>query len=136
MLSKYEIENVILSEQYTKSRKILTLNSLEAPSEIESNIIQSVKTKILDGKDEKEILDQFESEEREQWIHYFGNRAAADLISLGKVQPETILAMSRLSESDFTESVKIATRSARRINDIVIEAEAELNMNLIPEELI
>jgi len=136
MLSKYEIENVILAEQYTKSRKILTLNSLEPTTEKEKELIQQVKEKILKDKSEKDVLDHLESEETEYWINYFGNRAAADLISLGKVQPETMLAMSRLSEKDFTEAVKIATKSARRINNIVIEAEAELNMNLIPEELI
>ena len=136
MLSKYEIENVILSEQYTTSRKILTLNSLSLETKEEQYLVDELKNKILGNRDEDEVLKSLESEDSEHWVQYYGHRAAADLITLGKVQPETMLSMSLLPEKDFARAIKTATSVARKINEIVISAENELNMNLIPEELV
>ena len=47
-----------------------------------------------------------------------------------------MLSMSLLPEKDFARAIKTATSVARKINEIVISAENELNMNLIPEELV
>ena len=136
MLSRYEIEHVILAEQYTPSRKLLALKNIEAETSHEKSIIAEVKKSILNGETEAKILKNFEVEESDHWAELYGRRAAADLLTIGKVQPETMLAMSALPVQDFVKAIQIATQVAKQMNDTTVEAETELNNNLIPEELI
>jgi Mg2+ and Co2+ transporter CorA len=136
MLSKYEIENVILAEQYTKTRKLLALKLIDATSTTDKSLISQIKKEILDGDTEIVAMKNFENEEPTHWAELYGRRAASDLLTIGKVQPETMLAMSSLPTEDFVKSIKIATIEAKKMNDITIEAEAQLNNNLIPEEMI
>lgn len=136
MLSRYELKYIILAEQYSPGRKIQTLKDLKNLTLKDKSIVSEIKKDILNGSTEDEILKNFEEQESQHWIEFYGHKASADLLTIGKVQPETLLAMSSLPEKDFRDAIKIATKYAKRINDIIIEAEADLNMNLIPEELI
>jgi hypothetical protein len=136
MLSRYEIEHVVLAEQYTPSRKLLALKALEADTAQEKSAISAIKKTILNGETEASVLQNFNNEEPTQWAELYGRRAAADLLTIGKVQPETMLSLSALPVQDFVKAIKIATLMAKRLNDITIEAEAELNNNIIPEEMI
>jgi hypothetical protein len=136
MLSKYEIENVLLSEQYTKSRKILKLNQLVIDCPQDKTQIEQVKKEILGSETEEQALSRFQDEESEQWVEYYSHRAAVDLLTLGKVQPETMLGMSLLPIEDFIVAVKKSTETAKKINSLTIEAESELNDNLIPEDMV
>lgn len=136
MLSRYEIEHVILAEQYTKTRKLLALKLVDADSTADKSLVSQVKKEILDGDTEIVVMKNFEKEESTHWAELYGRRAAADLLTIGKVQPDTMLAMSALPVEDFVKAIKIATLMAKQMNDITIEAEAQLNNNLIPEEMI
>lgn len=136
MLSRYEIENVILAEQYTKTRKLLALKLIDADSTSDKSLISQIKKEILDGDTEIVVMKNFEKEESTHWTKFFGRRAAADLLTIGKVQPETMLGLSSLPKEDFIKAIKIATKEAKRMNDTTIEAESELNTDLIPEEMI
>jgi hypothetical protein len=131
MRTEYEIENIVLGNIFSKARKIAYLRDLNACEHDFTRLLN----KILDGETEEAVMARAESDDRIHWITVLGKRAAADLLTLGKVQPETMLEMSALPIEDFKEVVKIATSTARRLNDITVEAEKELSLNTIPQEL-
>ena len=76
-----------------------------------------------------------EDDERHHWINVIAHKAAADLLTLGKVQPENMVVMSSLSEEDFSEAVTIAVKKARVLNDQTVAAEANLNVDTISETI-
>jgi len=132
MKTEYEILHIDLGNIFSKSRKLAKLKEINESG----NNIGNIKNKILDGETEEAVLARAEADDRIHWITLLGRRAAADLLTLGKVQPETMLEMSALPEADFREVVKIATKTARKLNDITVEAEKELNINTISSELV
>lgn len=127
MKTLYEILNVDLSQEYTKIRKLSAVKSIEElqDTELEKEIIAIINK-----------MDIPDDDERHHWIMFFGKKAAADLLTLGKVQPETMLNMGSLPSDDFKETVKIATSFARKWNDETIAAEKELNTNTITDYLV
>ncbi len=138
MLSRYQIEHVILAEQYTDSRKIVALNDLkdQVESQADIKLIEKVKKDICGKQTEEDVLKKLQKEDVEHWVEFYGRRAASDLLTLGKVQPETMLAMSALPPEDFIQAIKVASLTAKRLNDTTIVAESDLNNNLIPDEMI
>lgn len=131
MQTKYEIMNVHLARYFSKARKLEALYALG----ITGPLLSEIEKEILDGEEKEAIMERAEEEDRIHWIHYYGNMAAADLLCLGKVQPETMFAMSQLPTDDFKEVVKIATGTARMIDKHTVSAEKELNVNKVPDEL-
>jgi len=121
MKTLYEVLNVDLAEEYTKVRKENTLLALDLDDELEAQVIAEIQT-----------MDIPEDDESYHWTHKFGKLAGADLLTLGKVQPENMLAMANLGEEDFQKAVKIATTSARSMNTLTVEAEKELNQETAP----
>ena len=134
-ISFYQLKNVILAEQYTKSRKLIKLNSLLTKSEISQELYAQAKSDLLEDETELSVMESFESEEKEHWVHFYANKTAADLLTLGKVQPETMLAMSLLPAEDFEDVVKYATIKANKINTATVEVEQRINLNSIPSNL-
>ena len=132
--SKYEIKNIFLADQFTKSRKILALRS-ETWSEDETAIVEELVTEILDGEAEADVVARFEEEDNQQWIQAYGRRMGADLITIGKVQPDHMLIASSLPPEDFSEAVKVCTATARSINDATVAAERELAQDSVPQTL-
>jgi hypothetical protein len=132
MITQYEIEHVLLANEHSKARKLIKLNSLS----IDDSLKETIKEKILNGESVEEIMNRAESDDCMHWITFLGKKAAADLLTLGKVQPETMLEMSALPENDFREVVKIATSTARNLNDITIEAERDLSVNTIHKSIV
>ena len=119
MKTLYEVMNIDLADEYTKARKLAKLATIDAGSvaaEAESAIAE---------------LDIPEDDERHHWIQKLGRSAGVDLLTLGKVQPENMLAMAGLGD-DFQEAVKVATSTARKLNQKTIDAEKDLNEELIP----
>ena len=116
----YEVMNVDLADEYTKARKIAKGATL--------GMDQALADKVAKAIDE---LDIPEDDERHHWIQKLGKAAGVDLLTLGKVQPENMLAMAGLGD-DFSEAVKVATSTARRLNQKTIDAEKDLNEELIP----
>tara|TARA_Y100000114_G_scaffold115198_1_gene109295 strand:- start:122 stop:532 length:411 start_codon:yes stop_codon:yes gene_type:complete len=124
MITLYEIMNVHLSEEYTKARKKHLVNTMELEKDLFNQAIEAI-----------DAMDIPEDDERHHWIQKFGITAGIDLLTLGKVQPENMLAMRGLGE-DFPEAVKVATSTARKLNQSTIDAEKDLNEELIPNTTI
>lgn len=120
MKTLYEVMNIDLADEYTKARKIAKGATL--------GMDQALADKVAKAIDE---LDIPEDDERHHWIQKLGKAAGVDLLTLGKVQPENMLAMAGLGD-DFSEAVKVATSTARRLNQKTIDAEKDLNEELIP----
>lgn len=132
MHTKYEILNIYLSRYYTKARKIAALEALGVVDDLR----KEVEEEVLDGEDKDAVMARADDEDNIHWAHHYGNLAAADLLCLGKVQPETMHAMALLPEKDFKEAVKIATGTARRLDKDTVEAEQELTLNQVPKEML
>lgn len=125
MKSLYEVLNVDLAQEYTKTRKLAKLQSIDIDAQVEIAVKKAI--------DEMDIP---EDDERYHWTQKIGRAAGADLLTIGKVQPENMMAMSSLSAEDFQEAVKVATGCARRWNDLTVEAEKELNEAEIPSTIL
>jgi hypothetical protein len=125
MKTLYEVLNVDLAQEYTKARKKAVLETLELDAQTEIAAKKAIDDMIIP-----------EDDDRLHWIQKIGNAAGADLLTIGKVQPENMLAMAALSEEDFQECVKVATGSARRWNELTVAAEKELNKDLVPSTMI
>lgn len=135
MITEYQILNIILSNDYTKARKLNTLQGLRDSGDITDDQYMSVESKILDGDNKVDILESAEETDRAHWISKLSMNAASDLLTLGKVQPENMLALANLPDEDFSEAIKLAVSTARKWNDDVMHAEKDLNVDIIPEVL-
>lgn len=135
MFSYYEVKNIVLAECYTKSRKLRELNSLFESNGVSKLNYEKIKKEILEEETEAQVESKFDEEDREHWIQFYANKTAADLLTLGKVQPETMLAMSLLPNDDFEEIVKHATIKANSINSKTMDVEKRINLNSIPTQL-
>lgn len=99
-------------------------------------VYTTVLNDLLDGETEDAVLARFEQEERAHWTHYYANKVSADLLTLGKIQPETMLEMGNLPEEDYEEAVIIATKKANKLNAATVEAERKMNLDIVPKELV
>lgn len=127
MKTLYEVLNVDLAQEYTKERKLAVVEKLA--TELGADLEAEVRAAIA-------AMDIPESDERYHWTQKLGRAAGADLLTLGKVQPENMLAMTSLSDEDFQAAVKVATGSARDWNKLTVEAEKQLNKETIPDTLV
>lgn len=127
MKTLFEVLNVDLAQEYTKERKLAIVDKIATSlgSPLEAEVRAAIDS-----------MDIPESDERHHWTQKLGRAAGADLLTLGKVQPEHMLAMAALGEEDFKEAVKIATGSARRLNTLTVEAEKELNQETLPSTMV
>jgi len=133
MISEYEVENVYLARFYSKARKLDALNSIK---DLDSTTRATIEKKILGDETKEEVVKRAEQDEEDHWVKYYGYAAAADLLTLGKVQPETFLAMMHLPGNGFKQAVQIATKEAKKADLATMEAEQELKVNTIPKEMI
>jgi len=124
MKTLYEVLNVDLAQEYTKQRKTAKAATLDLSEELSEEVSAEIAA-----------MDIPEDDDRYHWVQKIGRTAAADLLTIGKVQPETMLQMAALSADDFTEAVKVATGTARELNTATVEAEQELNTDTIPDSL-
>ena len=125
MKSFYEVMNIDLAQEYTKARKLAKLDSIViGDAQVEIEVKQAI-----------DAMDIPEDDDRHHWINVIAHKAAADLLTLGKVQPENMVEMSALSAEDFGEAVSIAVAKARTLNDQTVAAEATLNTDTISETI-
>lgn len=127
MKTLYEVLNVDLANEHTKARKLSVVDII-APllgTELESQVRAAI-----------EAMDIPVDDDRHHWIQTFGRAAGADLLTIGKVQPENMLAMASLGAEDFKECVKVASSSARNWNKLTIEAEKDLNAETLPNTMV
>ena len=127
MKTLYEVLNVDLAHEYTKVRKLAAVKKLA--TELGSELELEVRAAIAE-------MDIPEDDERYHWAQKLGRTAGADLLTLGKVQPENMLAMASLPAADFQTAVKVATTSARNWNQLTVDAEQDLNAETIPTTMV
>ena len=127
MKTLYEVLNLDLAQQSTNARKLGILYAKEL------YLTDELKKEVEAAIAEMNIP---EDDDRYHWIQTLGRQSGADLLTLGKVQPENMLAMAGLGTDDFKEAVKVATNFARSLNSQTIEAEQELNTNTIDEAIV
>lgn len=125
MKTKYEVLNVDLAQEYTKVRKLNKLKTLDLAADLHQLLINEINT-----------LDIAEDDDRVHWINVIAAKAAADLLTIGKVQPEHMMQMAALPVADFKECVKIATTQARKLNQDTIDAEQSLNVDTLPDAVV
>ena len=125
MKTLYEVLNLDLPHLYTKARKLAVLSMIELDDALR-----------LEAEAAIEAVDIPVDDDRYHWIQLIGRWAGADLLTLGKVQPENMLAMAGLGADDFKEAVKVATSTARGLNAQTVEAEKELNAETIPNTMV
>jgi hypothetical protein len=125
MKTLYEVLNVDLAQEYTKARKTAKAQKLGLTEELEKEVTDAIAA-----------MDIPDDDDRLHWIMTFGKAAGADLLTLGKVQPENMIKMASLSADDFQECVKVATGSARDWNQLTISAEKDLNQETMPNTML
>jgi|TARA_R110001592_G_scaffold201909_6_gene451117 hypothetical protein len=121
MKTLYEVLNIDLADQHTKARKLSVLDSMGLTGDLLDNVTDAI-----------EEMDIPADDERHHWIQKLGRASGVDLLTIGKVQPENMIAMAGLGD-DFTEAVKVATSTARKLNQKTIDAERDLNKDMIPD---
>jgi hypothetical protein len=125
MKTLYEVLNVDLAQEYTKERKKAVAETLGLDANLYAEVFAAINDMVIPTDDD-----------RLHWIQKLGRVAGADLLTLGKVQPESMLAMACLSKEDFKEAVKIATSAARTWNEYTVAAEKELNEETMPSTML
>ena len=125
MKTLYEVLNVDLAQEYTKERKKEAATALNLDGDLHEKVFAAIDDMVIPNDDD-----------RLHWIQKLGRAAGADLLTLGKVQPENMLAMASLAEVDFKEAVKIATSAARTWNDYTVQAEKDLNAETMPSTML
>jgi len=125
MKTLYEVLNVDLAQEYTKERKKEAATALNLDGDLHEKVFAAIDDMVIPNDDD-----------RLHWIQKLGRAAGADLLTLGKVQPESMLAMASLAEADFKEAVKIATSAARTWNEYTVSAEKDLNEETMPSTML
>ena len=125
MKTLYEVLNVDLAQEYTKERKKEAATALNLDGDLHEKVFAAIDDMVIPNDDD-----------RLHWIQKLGRAAGADLLTLGKVQPENMLAMASMAEADFKEAVKIATSAARTWNDYTVQAEKDLNAETMPSTML
>jgi hypothetical protein len=125
MKTLYEVLNVDLAQEYTKERKKEAATALNLDGDLHEKVFAAIDDMVIPNDDD-----------RLHWIQKLGRAAGADLLTLGKVQPESMLAMASLSKEDFKEAVKIATSAARTWNEYTVSAEKDLNEETMPSTML
>lgn len=126
MKTLYEVMNVDLAQEFTKARKLAKLATIDLG---DAQLEIAVKKEI-------EAMKIPDDDDRIHWIQKLGRAAGADLLTIGKVQPENMTAMASLPVDDFKEAIKIATTTARTWNENTVEAEKELSEESMPSTVL
>jgi hypothetical protein len=124
MKTLYEILNVDLAQQYTKARKLAVLDQLVLDADLTTQVKETIAS-----------MDIPDDDDRYHWIQIYGRLMGADLITIGKVQPDHMLSASALPAEDFSEAVKVCTATARDINNSTVAAEKEFATESVPQTL-
>ncbi len=97
-------------------------------------MLNAVKRELEDENNYQELEWTTENEKIEL-VQRLAKRCAIELITQGKVIPETMMAMSSLDREDFVECVKISTKIASYLNHETQEAERSVKpQDVVPEE--
>ena len=79
------------------------------------------------------LIANIETTEETYWVERLARLAAIDILTIGKVQPETMHHMTALNDEAFAASVKSATVLAKTLNESVRDIEIELGTDLVQD---
>jgi phosphoenolpyruvate-protein kinase (PTS system EI component) len=127
MKSLFEVINIDLAQEYTKERKLAKLESIAT---------EVGPTLEAEAKEAVAAMDIPESDERFHWIQKLGRAMGADLLTIGKVQPENMIAAAALDVEDFQEAVKVAVKGANDLNQYTVAAERAIAQDTISEKIV
>ena len=127
MKTLFEVINIDLAQEYTKQRKLAKVEQLATA--LGEDLEAEVRTAISS-------MDIPEDDERHHWVQKLGNIMAADLLTIGKVQPENMLAASALEKDDFQQAVKVAVKGANNLNQFTIAAEQAIKADTITDKIV
>lgn len=125
MKTLYEVMNIDLAKEYTKERKKEAATSLNLDGDLYKDVFAAIND-----------MDIPDNDERHHWIQRIGNTMAADLLTIGKVQPENMLLASSLSKEDFQEAVKVAVKGANDLNQYTVAAEQAIKADVITDKIV
>lgn len=135
--TRFEIETFVLGSHPTNSRKahalVTELEAAKAENHPDLPVLQAVYDDFSANNNVEELLQNIENDEEQYWVERLARLAAVDILTIGKVQPETMHYMAALSDEAFAASVKGATTLAKSLNESVREIEAELSTDLIDD---
>ena len=135
--TRFEIETFVLGSHPTASRKAqaitVELEAAKAANHPDLPVLQAVYDDFAANNNVEELLANIEAEEEQYWIERLAKLAAIDILTIGKVQPETMHHMAALSDDAFAASVKSATVLAKTLNENVRQIEAELATDLVQD---
>lgn len=135
--TRFEIETFVLGSHPTNSRKahalVTELEAAKVANHPDLPVLQAVYDDFSANHNVEELLQNIENEEEQYWVERLARLAAVDILTIGKVQPETMHYMAALSDEAFGASVKGATTLAKSLNESVREIEAELSTDLIDD---
>lgn len=143
-MTKFEYMLTVLGEQFTPAGQLKKVEydivaEQERPfwkrSKQRIALLKEVKQDLI-AKYKPEELAWSEAADKENTIKSIAKRSAVQLVSQGKVDPHTMLAMASLDKEDFSECVKFSTKFASFINHETKEAEKSVtSQDIVPDEL-
>ena len=148
--SDYEFENLFLESYPTTARRLVAVMlEIERITNVLNNDLQisimshrdqqllrqhlNQLTAYYDNisvDEQQEILDNYESEESEYWCNVYGKTAAVELITLGRVKFDTMNQMTKLSPSDFEQTIMICIRYANLIRQTTNDVEQGMGISV------
>ncbi len=135
--TRFEIETFLLGSHPTNARKAQALTAeleaAKANQHPDLPVIQAVYDDFAAKHDMNSLMDNIEAEEEQYWIEKLARLAAIDILTIGKVQPETMHHMVAMSDEAFAASVKTAATLAKTLNEEVRQIEAELGADLVED---
>lgn len=135
--TRFEIETFMLGSHPTAARKAQAitaeLEAARANQHPDLPVLQAVYDDFASSHDMNALMENIEAEEEQYWIERLAKLAAIDILTIGKVQPETMHHMVAMSDEAFAASVKSAAALAKQLNEEVRTIEAELGADLVQD---
>tara|TARA_B110000444_G_scaffold254499_1_gene287132 strand:- start:740 stop:1159 length:420 start_codon:yes stop_codon:yes gene_type:complete len=135
--TRFEIETFVLGSHPTLERKAHAIKveyeAAKASGHPDLPVLEAVYNNFALTNDIDALIANIETTEETYWVERLARLAAIDILTIGKVQPETMHHMASLSDEAFSASVKSATVLAKTLNDSVRDIEIELGTDLVQD---
>jgi len=133
--TRFEIEHLLLGKHPGLARKVAAIvqeiEKLEmqgdATAEFEIGILQEILNDIVpEGSGTNEILGQLEDEEEQYWVEKLGKMGAIDILTIGKLQPETMDAIACLPNNVMYRTIRECLLKVTAMNKEIKDIELAL----------
>lgn len=133
--TRFEMEHLLLGRHPGLARKVAAIvqeiEKLEmqgdATAEQEIGILQEILNDIVpEGSGTNEILGQIEDEEEQYWVEKLGKMGAIDILTIGKLQPETMDAITCLPTNVMYRTIRECLVKVSAMNKEIKDIEQAL----------